>query len=182
MARIVKQLMQFARQRKAELCQTELVEVARETTSLLQPMADKRQVGLELLSSREPVLAEADSGQLQQALTNLVINAVHAAPPGTAVEVRVGRSRVQPPVGLEQPEADYAFISVTDHGTGMAPDVAGRVFEPFFTTKGVGEGAGLGLAVSFGIAREHGGWITVDTEVGRGSTFTIYIPGENSQL
>jgi signal transduction histidine kinase len=69
----------------------------------------------------------------------------------------------------------YVRIKVSDHGPGMSPEVARRVFEPFFTTKQVGEGTGLGLSVAYGIAREHGGFIDIDTGPGRGTTFALHL-------
>jgi two-component system NtrC family sensor kinase len=108
------------------------------------------------------------------------MNAVQASPPGGVVQVDVGRRRGVAPADLGGTKGDYAFVSVVDRGPGMAPEVTSRVFEPFFTTKGIGEGTGLGLAVSFGIIREHGGWISVESEPGQGSIFTIHLP-ENTQ-
>jgi two-component system NtrC family sensor kinase len=180
MSRIVRQLMQFARLRKPERAATDLREVARETIALLRPMADKRQVSVTLAPAAASTVAAVDPAQLQQSLTNLVMNAVQASPPGGVVQVDVGRRRGVAPADLGGTKGDYAFVSVVDRGPGMAPEVTSRVFEPFFTTKGIGEGTGLGLAVSFGIIREHGGWISVESKPGQGSIFTIHLP-ENTQ-
>jgi signal transduction histidine kinase len=79
-------------------------------------------------------------------------------------------------VELGGPEAEWVRVDVADEGEGIAPDVLHRVFEPFFTTKDVGEGTGLGLSVSYGLIRDHGGWISVSSEPGSGSCFSIFLP------
>jgi two-component system NtrC family sensor kinase len=180
MSRIVRELMQFARRREPERSPSDLRELARETIALLRPMTAKGGVSVALAPTATANTLSVDPTQLQQSLTNLVMNAVHASAPGSVVEVDVGSRHAVSPVDLGAVPGDYAFISVTDHGQGMPPDVVDSVFEPFFTTKGVGEGSGLGLAVAFGIVREHGGWISVDSAPGRGSVFTIYLPGAST--
>jgi signal transduction histidine kinase len=137
-------------------------------------------VSLRVEADRAHAVAAADPIQLQQALTNLLVNAVQASPDGKAVEVSVGRERLAPPVGLSSDLGgdvqEYARIRVADEGPGIPPEDVGRIFEPFFTTKDVGEGTGLGLSVAYGIVRDHGGWIAVESEAGRGSRFSIYLP------
>jgi two-component system, NtrC family, sensor kinase len=97
--------------------------------------------------------------------------------PGSGeVRVIVGMERTKPPPSIDGPLAEYAHIAVEDRGTGIAPEVLPRIFEPFFTTKGVGQGTGLGLSVSYGIVREHGGWMTVESHVGQGTCFRVYLP------
>jgi signal transduction histidine kinase len=119
---------------------------------------------------------EVDGGQVQQVLTNLVMNGLQAMKrPGT-VRVRAAEVRATPPASEGGDEADYVRLDVEDEGDGIAPDVLPHVFEPFFTTKDVGEGTGLGLSVSYGLVRDHGGWIGVRSEPGRGSCFSIYLP------
>ena len=177
MSRIVRELMQFARRREPERLPTDLRELARDTVALLRPMTEKSGVSVALSPTASAHTIAVDPAQLQQSLTNLVMNAVHASTSGGVVEVDVGRRHEVPPADLGAVPGDYAFISVTDHGQGMSPEVVESVFEPFFTTKGVGEGSGLGLAVAFGIVREHGGWISVDSTPGQGSVFTIYLTG-----
>jgi len=123
-----------------------------------------------------PVHADVDVGQMQQALTNLVVNGLQAMTAGGRLCVQISRGRVDPPVGIGGPTVDCAVVTVADQGVGIAPELVSRVFEPFFTTKDVGEGTGLGLSVAYGIARDHGGWITVDSKIGRGSRFSLYVP------
>lgn len=123
-----------------------------------------------------PIVAEVDGGLILQALTNLVVNAIQASPPGGGT-VRVALERLEeaPPDRPERVQPCAAY-SVTDSGSGMAPEVLARVFEAFFTTKPPGEGTGLGLSVTREIVREHGGWITARSTVGKGSTFTLLLP------
>ena len=90
--------------------------------------------------------------------------------------MRLGHARALPPVELGGPEAEWVRMDVMDEGEGISPETLPRVFEPFFTTKDVGEGTGLGLSVSYGLIRDHGGWISVSSEPGRGSCFSIFLP------
>ena len=122
--------------------------------------------------------------QIQQALTNLVVNAIHAMPAGGRLTVQLGRGPASPPPeasGAAAVSGEFARLVVVDEGAGIAPELVSRVFEPFFTTKEVGEGTGLGLSVAYGIAHDHGGWISVESEVGRGSRFSLYLPVSRPQ-
>jgi two-component system NtrC family sensor kinase len=148
--------------------------VAEQTLALLKPMAVKKHVEL-LLESGE-VEADIDVTLIQQALANLVVNGIQAMPSGGHLRVALGCKRLVPPPEIGGVEASFAQLTVSDEGVGIAPDALPRVFEPFFTTKGVGEGTGLGLSVAYGIARDHGGWITASSEVGRGSSFSLFLP------
>ncbi|MBI5489589.1 MAG: HAMP domain-containing protein [Deltaproteobacteria bacterium] len=176
MTRIIRQLLDFARRREPRKAQVDLGNVVRQTVALLGPMAKKRRVTVTAADGSVPMQTEVDPDQIQQVIANLVLNAVQAMPDGGEVVVNVGRQPVQPPADHGGPEAEYLRIEVVDHGVGIPPDVLPRIFDPFFTTKDVGEGTGLGLSVSYGIAREHGGWIEVESEVGRGSRFSLYLP------
>jgi signal transduction histidine kinase len=109
----------------------------------------------------------AAGGQVEQVLINLITNAIKASPAGTPSPVTV---RIGPGTG------GMARLEVIDHGTGIEPAVLGRVFEPFFTTREIGQGTGLGLSVCHSIVTAYGGTISVDTAVGRGSTFRIELP------
>ncbi len=175
MTRIIRQLLSFARPGTPEKSRCDVVAVARRTVDLLDPLAQKRSVALRVVGDA-PVHADADAGQIEQAITNLTINATQAMTRAGTVELCVDRARAKPPPDHGGPEGDYLRVRVRDEGPGIAPEHMPRLFEPFFTTKDVGEGTGLGLAVSYGIVREHGGWIGVESEVGRGTTFTIYLP------
>jgi len=102
----------------------------------------------------------------QRGASLTITNAAHAMPEGGSLRLHTIR--------LD----DEVAISVSDTGRGMPPEIQDRIFEPFFTTKQVGEGTGLGLSIGLGIVREHGGRITVESQVGQGSTFTVWLPAE----
>jgi signal transduction histidine kinase len=175
MTGIIRQLLDFARRRTPSRAPEDLSLLAERTLSLLKPMATKRGV---TLSQEVPAgfTVEVDAGQMQQVLTNLVMNGLHAmGRPGT-LRVRVQVLRATPPADVGGAEQEWVRLDVEDEGSGIPPDVLPHVFEPFFTTKDVGEGTGLGLSVSYGMVRDHGGWIDVKSEPGRGSCFSIYLP------
>jgi signal transduction histidine kinase len=123
----------------------------------------------------KPVRANVDASQIEQALTNLVINAVHAMPKGGTITVATRNTSAAPP-GNPEVERECAVIEVADEGEGIPQEHIDRIFEPFFTTKGVGEGTGLGLSVTHGIIEDHDGWMTATSVPGKGSTFTLYLP------
>ncbi len=176
MAAIIRQLLDFARRRGPSKAVCDLRSLVDGAASLLRPLAQKRRVTLEVRHPAEALDVELDAGQIHQALTNLVVNAVDAMPEGGAITVSVGRGRVVPPVEHGGAEGEYAHVAVQDQGVAVAPEVLAHVFEPFFTTKDVGEGTGLGLSVSYGLVREHGGWIAAESRPGEGSRFTLYLP------
>jgi len=112
----------------------------------------------------------ADPSQFDMAIVNMAVNAHDAMVGQGRLTIRVG------PAHRGAEAGDQVVISMTDTGSGIAPLHLGRIFEPFFTTKGVGQGTGLGLSQAFGFAKQSGGEITVDSEVGQGTTFTLYLP------
>jgi len=174
MVRIIRQLLDFARAGQTSNERYEPRRLAEKTLALLQPDADRHGVRLELVAPENLPELAGDAGQIQQVLTNLVVNAIHAMKdPGAvtlSLEVRLHQG------GQNAAPLPYLVLGVADEGVGMTPDVAARVFEPFFTTKDVGEGTGLGLSVAFGIVEEHGGFLNVETAPGRGSRFFVYLP------
>jgi signal transduction histidine kinase len=176
MTKIIRQLLDFARPRPPQKLEVDLCHVARRTLSLLETIAHKRSVRLQLEGCEAPVPATVDPDQLQQVLSNLVVNSMQAMPEGGAVTVQVGREQARPSAERGGPPGRFAFLRVRDQGVGIPPESLAHLFEPFFTTKDVGEGTGLGLSVSRGIIREHDGWIDVQSQVGEGSCFTVYLP------
>jgi two-component system, NtrC family, sensor kinase len=176
MTAIIRQLLDFARRSgPGAVARADLRALATRTAGLLGAMA--RKAGVEVvLSPGEPAPATVDEAQIQQVVSNLLVNAIHASTAGSRVTVTAAVAEVAPPADLRGERRAMAQLAVSDQGCGMTAEVAARVFEPFFTTKEVGEGTGLGLSVAHGIVRDHGGWIAVDSQVGRGSTFTVYLP------
>jgi signal transduction histidine kinase len=178
MTRIVRQLLDFARRRSPEKRSTEVVQLARQTSSLLEPLAARRGVELRCEPQPAPLVALVDPSQVQQALTNLVVNAIQATQRGGHVWIRIDGQELAGSPADGQRSGAYAVLAVEDDGEGIPADRLPAIFDPFFTTKAVGEGTGLGLAVAHGIVQEHGGWIDVRSEPGRGSCFRIWLPRE----
>jgi signal transduction histidine kinase len=174
-ARIIRQLLAFARRGTAQKAECDLAVLAKHTVELLEPLASKRRVTLRVSGGEGSCYVDADAAQVEQVLTNLVMNAIQATERGS-VEVELSRERVAPPADVGGPEGDYARVVVRDEGRGIEPEHLPHVFEPFFTTKDVGQGTGLGLSISYGIVREHGGWITAASEPGKGATLTFHLP------
>jgi signal transduction histidine kinase len=145
---------------------------------MLEPLRHKRDVTVSVESDGDSA-ARIESDQMQQVLTNIFVNAIQAMCDGGSLSVRICRDRVAVQ-GKGQDTAEYLCVRVEDTGTGMDENTKSRIFEPFFTTKDVGDGTGLGLSVAFGIVEDHGGWIDVESEPGRGSVFSIYLPPEKT--
>jgi two-component system, NtrC family, sensor kinase len=175
MTALIRQLLDFARPRALRKASLRVGGLVERVFELVATIARKANVKL-VAGADDHLRVDADEGQLHQVLTNLVINAIHAMPDGGTVEIVTRLADATPPPYVDRPAASWVAIEVRDHGIGMDPATRARIFEPFFTTKQVGEGTGLGLSVSWGIVREHGGWIDVQSEVGAGSTFTVYLP------
>ena len=176
MAGIIRQLLDFSRSGSAHRVQVDLLMIARQTAQILEPLSRKHGVSLSVTESSTPVLACVDTGQIQQVLTNLVVNAIQATPSGGKVTIDVTDEHCQPPRAEGPAQDHYLCLSVTDTGQGISESVRERLFEPFVTTKDVGEGTGLGLSIAYGIVRDHGGWIDVQSEPGWGSRFRVYLP------
>lgn len=177
MTALIRNLLDYARRRETKKERFEVHEVVRQTLGMLTGLAEKRAVSLKLTTS-EPVHTVLDLTHVQQALTNIVLNAVHASKDKGTVECSVTKARVRPPPDVGGPESEFVRIAIRDRGHGMTEQVVANVFTPFFTTRNVGEGTGLGLPIALAIAREHGGWIGVESRPDEGSTFTIYLAAE----
>jgi CheY-like chemotaxis protein len=124
-----------------------------------------------------------DRSQLENALLNLVVNARDAMPDGGVLTIATENAILEEGDVTDVQNfspGEYAMLAVGDTGTGMPPEVLDRIFEPFFTTKKFGEGSGLGLSMIYGFVRQSGGYVTVDSEVGRGTTVKLYLPRASS--
>jgi PAS domain S-box-containing protein len=120
-----------------------------------------------------------DPGQLEQIILNLAVNARDAMARGGKLTIEAASRRVDERDAASQVDArkgDYVMLTVSDDGVGIAPEVREHLFEPFFTSKEIGKGTGLGLAVVYGAVKQHGGWLEVESELGQGTTFRIFLP------
>jgi signal transduction histidine kinase len=172
---LTRQLLTFSRRREPESVKISLNELIKEIMKLLKSTLPE---SIELLMDLYPtdLFIKADATQIHQVLMNIATNAAHAMPQGgkfTMKTKRVDIKEMQKNVPDSKP-GTYAYISVSDTGTGMKKEVLTRIFDPFFTTKK--QGTGLGLLMVYNIVKEHGGWIDVDSKVGVGTTFHLYLP------
>jgi len=173
---LTSQLLAFSRQQKLQLRVVNLNEVLRETSKMLARLIGE---DIEMRMEEEEDLgnAKADVGQIEQVLMNLAVNARDAMPGGGTMTMSTRNAVIQGenrPANL--PPGDYVVMEVGDTGMGMSPEVQARIFEPFFTTKAPGQGTGLGLATCYGIVKQSGGEIAVQSRLGAGTTFQIYLP------
>ena len=173
MTRLIKQLLSFARPRTLDPVPLALERLTSSVVELLQPLAAKRGVVLSP-GELEPVSVRADEVLVQQALTNVLVNALLASRSGGVVLVSTGTTQAKKPGGARV--ESWRTVTVRDRGVGMTPEVRAAVFEPFFTTRPPGEGTGLGLPITLSILEDHGGFLTVESTLGQGSTFTLHFP------
>jgi two-component system cell cycle sensor histidine kinase/response regulator CckA len=177
-AALTRQLLAFSRQQTLRPQVLQLPDVVSEVSSLLKRLLGEN-ISLDVTHGRNLGAVRADPGQLEQVIVNLVVNARDAMPEGGTVTIRTfmcPAAQVRDMKNDFMPIGDYTGLSVTDTGTGIAPDVISKIFEPFYTTKEVGKGTGLGLSTVYGIVKQSEGFILADSEVGVGTTFTIYLP------
>jgi two-component system cell cycle sensor histidine kinase/response regulator CckA len=177
-ATLVGQLLAFSRKQTLQPKVLNVRDVVGELAVMLKRLL-REGVDLELDHGAELWQVHADEVQLSNAIINLVVNARDAMPKGGTVTIRTANEIVTTPAALGtaiMPPGDYVRIDVADTGTGIAKEHQGKIFDPFFTTKPVGQGTGLGLATVYGIIKQTGGFITLESEVGRGTTFSIYLP------
>jgi signal transduction histidine kinase/CheY-like chemotaxis protein len=180
-AGLTRQLLMFSRKNLMQPRPLNLREAVANLTKMLGRLLGEN-IALHFECPHEPPAIYGDAGMIDQVLMNLAVNARDAMPKGGTLTVKLDEFRVVPDFLEYHPEArpgHFVRLQMTDTGCGMAPKIRARIFEPFFTTKGVGKGTGLGLATVFGIVKQHAGWIEVASEVGRGSTFTVYFPASD---
>jgi two-component system NtrC family sensor kinase len=178
MAKLIRQLLDFARRRAPQKSLVDLKILSAQTLEMLKPTAEKQNVLLELLKNEDIPMASIDPFQIQQVLINLVMNGIQAMPGGGHLELRLDMEYADHPALSSGLGKSYVVVSIKDEGEGIPENNINHLFEPFFTTKSVGEGTGLGLSIAYGIVQEHGGWIDVQSKIGEGTCFTIYIPLE----
>lgn len=168
-ASTVRSLLTFARPSALSIQPVDLAQLVDQAIALEAPRCHTAEVEIERSSSEAIPTIEADPDQLQQVLVNLMNNAIEAMPQGG----RLG-------IHLANGDDGQVIVNISDTGTGITEENQSRIFDPFFTTKPAGKGTGLGLAVSYGIIRNHGGQIRVNSSPGRGSTFSIVLPVETN--
>lgn len=177
-ANFTQQLLGFARKGKYIVAQLSVNDIVRELTGFLcETFNRKISITADVEENLPPV--EGDSNQLYQAIMNLCINARDAMPNGGKLSIKTDSYRLyeEKVVDFFQiPPGEYVRINITDTGGGMTSEIKRQIFEPFYTTKDIGKGTGLGLAVVYGIVKNHGGYITVISEHGLGTTVCIYLP------
>ena len=178
MTTIIRQLLDFARRNTPHRVKADLWQIVHDTAKLLTPIAQKQNVTVELPEHPDPATTMVDTAQIQQVLTNLIVNAIQAMPEGGALKITIEGETVVPPNEVEGTNDTFYRIDVEDEGEGIAEQDLDQLFEPFFTTKDVGQGTGLGLSIAYGIVQEHGGCISVTSEPGQGSCFSVYLPKE----
>jgi two-component system, NtrC family, sensor kinase len=180
MTRILQDILSFARRQPARIAPCDLTAMLRSAVALCENTAKKRNIVLQCELPAESIEIDADEQKLVQVVVNLVLNAIQAtSQSGGVVSVALHDHSCTPHNDSEAALQRYARIRVTDSGEGIPSESLARVFEPFFSTKSASEGTGLGLSVAEGIAKEHEGWIAVESELGKGSSFSVYLPRKN---
>jgi PAS domain S-box-containing protein len=182
-ARLTRQLLTFSRRQLIQPRQLDLNKVVGNMTNMLGRLLGE-DVSLQLNYCQSPPMVEADAGMMEQVLLNLAVNARDAMPKGGQLAIRIAVADVAETLGRGHSEARagrFVCLSVTDTGMGITPENLRRIFEPFFTTKEIGKGTGLGLATAYGIVKQHQGWIEVDSQVDKGTTFRIYLPYQGAE-
>jgi PAS domain S-box-containing protein len=179
---LTKQLLGFARRGKYEARPTNLADLIRESSELFG--RTKKEVTIHLSNQDNLWVVEVDRGQMEQVLLNLYLNAWQAMPSGgdlyiSAENITLGEIDIG---AYDTNHGRYVKITVTDTGIGMDEETMTRIFDPFFTTREKGRGTGLGLASAYGIIKNHGGFIRVESKKGHGTSFMIYLPSSDREL
>jgi len=181
---LTRQLLGFARRGKLEVKPTDLNGVVEKAVSMIRPTFD-RSIDIQTVFSAGLSSMEGDAGQLEHVLLNLCINARDAMPDGGTLRIETRNVTLFEPEAYgraKAPPGEYVSLSVSDTGVGIPSGNLPRIFEPFFTTKEPGKGSGMGLAMVYGIVKNHGGWIDARSAAGRGTTFRILLPASREKL
>ncbi len=177
-ANLTRQLLAFSRRQVMQPRELNLNALVANMARMLRRVLGE-DITLDLKSSAGLPAVNADAGMLEQVLLNLGVNARDAMPRGGELTIRTSVEELAEETARQTPDAQpgrFVCLSVSDTGSGIAPEHIAHIFEPFFTTKDVGKGTGLGLATVYGIVKQHRGWIAVTSELGRGTTFKIHLP------
>ena len=177
-ANLVRQLLAFSRQQTLQPRLLNLTDILAELSHLLRRLIGEN-IELQMNHGRDLGMIKADQGQLEQVIINLAVNARDAMDGGGVLTIRTGNEKVEQRRKSKDeamPPGSYTVIEVTDSGCGIPPENLDRIFDPFFSTKEVGAGTGLGLSTVYGIVKQTGGYVFVDSVVGEGTTFAIYLP------
>jgi two-component system cell cycle sensor histidine kinase/response regulator CckA len=177
-AALVRQLLAFSRRQTLRPQVLDLAEALSDISMLLRRLIGEK-VTLDVKHGRDLWPVKADLSQFEQVIVNLAVNARDAMPDGGRLTLRTANvseaeSRASAHKGM--PPGEYVLIEVSDSGSGIPPEIIDRIFEPFFSTKEVGKGTGLGLSTVYGIIKQTGGYVFVDSEIGRGTAFRIFLP------
>jgi PAS domain S-box-containing protein len=176
-ANLTRQLLAFSRKLVIQAADIDLNEVVGNITKMLRRLLGE-DVQLILNSAPRLPLIHADAGMMDQILVNLAVNSRDAMPRGGRLIIATSARVIDEDYVRLNPEArtgEFVCLAVSDTGHGIAPEHLSRIFEPFFTTKGPAKGTGLGLATVYGIVKQHGGWIAVESVVGKGTTFEVFL-------
>jgi PAS domain S-box-containing protein len=177
-AGLTRQLLTFSRRQLIQPKKLDMNKIVGNMTDMLGRLLGE-DIALQLNYAQSPATVEADAGMMEQVLLNLAVNARDAMPRGGQLAVRISIVEINEDHvtrHLEARTGRFICVSKSDTGCGIPPENLPRIFEPFFTTKQIGKGTGLGLATVYGIVKQHQGWIEVESVVGKGTTFRIYIP------
>jgi two-component system, cell cycle sensor histidine kinase and response regulator CckA len=182
-ATLVRQLLAFSRRQTLRPQVLDLGDALSDLTMLLRRLIGEK-VKLDLVHGRDLWPVKVDVSQFEQVIVNLAVNARDAMSEGGKLTVRTANVTSEESAHLAykgMPAADYVRIDVTDTGTGIPPDIVDKIFEPFFSTKEVGKGTGLGLSTVYGIVKQTGGFIYVDSEADNGTSFHIFLPRHHAE-
>jgi PAS domain S-box-containing protein len=177
-AGLTRQLLTFSRRQVMQPRRLDMNEVVGNMTKMLGRILGE-DIALQLHYFPRPALVQADAGMMEQVLLNLAVNSRDAMPKGGLLSVRISLEEVDARHMLHHSDAHtgrFVCITAADTGCGIPGENLRRIFEPFFTTKEVGKGTGLGLATVYGIVKQHQGWVEVESEVGKGTTFKVFLP------